>query len=274
MKNIFSGAPLWVRCRSIILPFLHGYHLSQGLGLGDYIVEHYGGKIVCRMMDRTPESFDRIVYKDATWRSWVNQDKCMIGQIGHAFGYYDYGIETGLVSLFSGRDDVATYICGYVRAALQSGLLHTVGEGKEAFIAYKCPGERASLRAVWPLLKAVCQSMNLSQMLRFVRLMQTAGPGTEDQFKKAKEQCIFVGMVCVLEPYQGQGYMRRLLELAFAEGDRLGVPVILETDAVSKCDKYVHLGMELVLTRDLGEYGKIYDLIRYPAGKGSVPEKP
>ena len=80
MKNIFSGAPLWMRCRSIILPFLHGYHLSQGLGLGDYIVEHYGGKIVCRMMDRTPESFDRIVYKDATWRSWVNQDKCMIGR--------------------------------------------------------------------------------------------------------------------------------------------------------------------------------------------------
>ena len=198
MKNIFSGAPLWVRCRSIILPFLHGYHLSQGLGLGDYIVEHYGGKIVCRMMDRTPESFDRIVYKDATWRSWVNQDKCMIGQIGHAFGYYDYGIETGLVSLFSGRDDVAAYICGYVCAALQSGLLHTVGEGKEAFIAYKCPGERASLRAVWPLLKAVCLSMNLSQMLRFVRLMQKAGPGTEDQFKKAKGELVFSTVLSVV----------------------------------------------------------------------------
>lgn len=37
-------------------------------------------KIVCKMMGRTEESFDRIVYKDATWRSWVNQDKCMIGR--------------------------------------------------------------------------------------------------------------------------------------------------------------------------------------------------
>ena len=27
-----------------------------------------------------PESFDRIVYHDATWQSWVNQDKCMIGR--------------------------------------------------------------------------------------------------------------------------------------------------------------------------------------------------
>ena len=42
------------------------------------------------------------------------------------------------------------------------------------------------------------------------------------------------------------------------------MPVILETDAQSKCDKYVHLGMELVGTHDLGAFGKLYDLIRYP----------
>ena len=37
-------------------------------------------KTVCKMMGRTEESFDRIVYRDATWQSWVNQDKCMIGR--------------------------------------------------------------------------------------------------------------------------------------------------------------------------------------------------
>ena len=58
--------------------------------------------------------------------------------------------------------------------------------------------------------------------------------------------------------------MRKVLDLAFAEGDRLGVPVILETDAKSKCDKYVHLGMELAGMHDLGAFGKLYDLIRYP----------
>ena len=41
--------------------------------------------------------------------------------------------------------------------------------------------------------------------------------------------------------------MRKVMDIAFAEGNRLGVPVILETDAKSKCDKYVHLGMELSL---------------------------
>ena len=66
------------------------------------------------------------------------------------------------------------------------------------------------------------------------------------------------------EKYQRQGYMRKVLDIAFTEGDRLGVPVILETDAKSKCDKYVHLGMELAGTRDLGVFGKLYDLIKYP----------
>ena len=87
---------------------------------------------------------------------------------------------------------------------------------------------------------------------------------------KEKKPYIFVGLVCVREQYQGQGYMRKVLDLAFAEGDRLGVPVILETDAKSKCDKYVHLGMELAGAHDacqvddLGIYGKLYDLIKYP----------
>ena len=91
--------------------------------------------------------------------------------IGHAFGYYDYGEETGMAAAFSGKEATANYICAYVR---------------------------------------------------------------------------------------------KVRDLAFAEGDRLGVPVILETDAKSKCDKYVHLGMELAGTHDLGAFGKLYDLIRYP----------
>ena len=69
--------------------------------------------------------------------------------------------------------------------------------------------------------------------------------------------------------------MRKVMDMAFAEGDRLGVPVILETDAKSKCDKYVHLGMELVGTRDISEFGKLYDLIKYPepAKKAAKQEK-
>ena len=105
--------------------------------------------------------------------------------IGHSFGYYDYGEETGMSAAFSGKEATANYICAYVRGVLRGGFLHTTSE-------------------------------------------------------------------------QGESY------IAFAEGDRLGVPVILETDAKSKCDKYVHLGMELAGKHDLGAFGKLYDLIKYP----------
>ena len=70
------------------------------------------------------------------------------------------------------------------------------------------------------------------------------------------------------EEFQGQGYMRQVMDLAFREGDRLGVPVVLNTDAWSKCVKYQRLGMELAGTRDVGDRWELYDLIRYPAPSG------
>ena len=94
--------------------------------------------------------------------------------------------------------------------------------------------------------------------------MKRAGASLNDRYHKEKKPHIYVGLVCVTEKYQGQGYMRKVLEMAFADGNRLQVPVILETDAKSKCDKYVHLGMELAGTRDAGELGTLYDLIKYP----------
>lgn len=76
-------------------------------------------------------------------------------------------------------------------------------------------------------------------------------------------------LVCVREEYQGQGYMRKVMDIAFAEGNRLGLPVILDTDARSKCEKYMHLGMELAGTRDFGDFGTMYDLIKYPDKAGT-----
>ena len=108
------------------------------------------------------------------------------------------------------------------------------------------------------------RNSSLKRLVRFAIAIKRGGVSLQDRMDKEKKPDIFVGLVCVREQYQGQGYMRRVMDIAFAEGDRLGVPVILETDAKSKCDKYVHLGMELAGVRDIGEFGKLYDLIKYP----------
>ena len=43
-------------------------------------------------------------------------DEASIQAIGHAFGYYDYGKETGMGAACSSPDKTALYICGFVRA--------------------------------------------------------------------------------------------------------------------------------------------------------------
>lgn len=191
-------------------------------------------------------------------------DESTLHDIGHAFGYYDYGAEHGLIDAFPSRDAAAAFIDGYVRMALQSGMLYTTSENHEGFIAYRRPGEKPKLRSVLPLAKALFGSLKLKELLRFSRILSRGGPGLNKKLDKEKKPYLFVGLVCVREAYQGQGYMRKLMDMAFAEGRRLDVPVILDTDAQSKCDKYMHLGMELGGIRRFGDSGVLYDLIRYP----------
>ena len=185
-------------------------------------------------------------------------------KIGHAFGYYDYGEEEGMGACFRDQEAVAQYINGFARMTIKGGFLHTTSEKGEGYIAYQLPGQKVGLKAGMELMKGLFQSMSFKELVDFFKVLSKAGPDLKDRMEKEKKPCIFVGLVCVTEDYQGQGYMRKLMEMAFAEGNRLQVPVILDTDAKTKCDKYLHLGMELVSTRDFGENGKLYDLIKYP----------
>ena len=191
-------------------------------------------------------------------------DESIAHDIGHAFGYYDYGEEHGLVDAFPSRDAVAEYIGGYVRMTFAGGMLYTTSERGEGYIAYKLPGQKLGLKAMLPLAKAFFGCMDFGSVVRFVKIMSKGGSGLDKKLDKEKTPYIFVGMVCVREQFQGQGYMRKVMDIAFSEGNRLKVPVILETDAKSKCDKYIHLGMELAGERRFGDYGVLYDLIKYP----------
>ena len=192
-----------------------------------------------------------------------------IHEIGHAFGYYDYGQETGMTAAFSGQKATEEYICAYVRGVLRGGFLHTTSERGEGYIAYKLPKEKMGLKTMWPIAKGMLCNSTLKRLVRFAVAIKRGGVSLQDRMDKEKKPYIFVGLVCVREQYQGQGYMRKVMDIAFAEGDRLGVPVILETDAKSKCSKYIHLGMELAGVRDIGEFGKLYDMIKYPRTENS-----
>ncbi|WP_461882583.1 N-acetyltransferase [Fusicatenibacter sp.] len=160
-----------------------------------------------------------------------------IYEIGHVFGYYDYEEEMGMSAAFSGKEATANYICAYVRGVLRGGFLHTTSERGEGYIAYKLPKEKMGLKTMWPIACGMLHNSTLKRLLQFGIAIKRGGASLQDRMDKEKKPYIFVGLLCVREKYQGQGYMRKVLDIAFAEGDRLGVPVILETDARSKCDR-------------------------------------
>ena len=76
-----------------------------------------------------------------------------IYDIGHAFGYYDYGQETGMSAAFSGKEATANYICAYVRGALRGGFLHTTSERDEATASLDVENETAIQEALSRLIK-------------------------------------------------------------------------------------------------------------------------
>ena len=186
-----------------------------------------------------------------------------ISEIGEAFAYYNYAEgEYGMSALYKSKEDVKKYICGYARAMLKAGFLYSTSEEHEAFIAFKSSKESLGFGAVSELIKAVIRTMRFRDMIKLVKLAKKGGESYEDSLKKAKKPYVFVGMLVVRQKYQGQGYMRKVLDIAYEEGKKLGCPVLLDTDAALKRDKYVHLGMKNVRTRKFDEGIVLYELAK------------
>lgn len=186
-----------------------------------------------------------------------------IGEIGEAFADHVYADgEKGMGYLFGSRENVKEYISGYARAMIKGGFLYSTSEKHEAFVAYKYSREKMSASAGIEMLKAISGTLGLVGAVKMLKAMKSGGKSYEDIFKKTKKPYIFVGMLVVRKQYQGQGFMRKALEIAFEDGRKRNCPVLLETDAVLKRDKYVHLGMKNIQTRQIDEGSYLYDLVK------------
>ena len=173
-----------------------------------------------------------------------------IEEIGEAFADYNYADgEKGMTFLYNGRDSVKEYICGYVRAMLAGGCLFSTSDKHEAFVAYKFSKDKLPASAGFILLKTVFRTLGFKGAVNMLSAIKKGGESYETTLKKQKKPYIFVGMLVVRKQYQCQGFMRKALDIAFDEGRKRGVPVLLETDAALKRDKYVHLGMKNMRTR-------------------------
>ena len=188
-----------------------------------------------------------------------------ITENGEAFADYHYETgEDGMFCIFQSRDKTVDYICAFVRAALETGWMWSVGENREAFIAISDAKTPVPFKVMMHFLRECIHILGFGTGFRLVGALMKGGTSLEDEMKKKKKPYIKIEMLCVRKAYQGRGYMRKAMEIAFQMAQERGVPCILDTDEKLKMDKYCHLGMKLVKTRKVGEKSYMYDLIKTP----------
>ena len=185
-----------------------------------------------------------------------------IRSIGDAFADFEYAdSEMGMSYLGKDRQAISDYICAYVRMAIRERVLYSTSGNHEAFIAFKRSGHNMSISSAAGLIGTVLECVDYRNIGNAVKGFACSDKGYGDILVKFKIPHIYVGMVAVTKPYQGQGYMRKLLEIAFEEGRRASIPVVLDTDAELKKAKYEHLGMKCVTTKAIADGVKLYGMV-------------
>ena len=188
-----------------------------------------------------------------------------IRDIGDAFADFEYaGSEFGMGYLGKNRQAISDYICAYVRMAINERVLYSTSDMHEAFIAFKNPGVNMSLASAASLLRTVPGCVDAGHLIKMAKGCGHAGKSYGSILSRLKIPYIYVGMVAVRKEYQGKGFMRKLLEIAFEEGRRQAVPVVLDTDAHLKKDKYEHLGMKCVVTQHFEDGVELYGMVYEP----------
>ena len=187
-------------------------------------------------------------------------------QVADAFFDYEYNEEdVGLIKYISTRDDMFTYMDAIVRAAYKSGVLYTTSDRQEGYLMLSGEGAGGSIGFIDGMKMIAAEKKALGgfgNMKRFISACFCDGGTIETRMRKAKRKFLRIEMLVVRKEYQGQGFMRRMMEFTYRLAEKKHVPVILDTDDKDKAARYEHLGMKLDRLRTCGEGFHMYDLIR------------
>ena len=186
-------------------------------------------------------------------------------QIADAFYDYEYNKDDeGLIKYIKSREDMFVYMNAITRAAYNSGLLYTTSDKHEGYLMLS--GENVGSVRFFDGIKMIMAEKKalggFANMKAFIGACFADGNTIETRMSKAKRKFIRIEMLVVRQKFQGQGFMRKMLDDVYELADKAGVPVILDTDDKDKSARYEHLGMKLDRVRNCGEKFHMYDLIR------------
>ena len=198
-----------------------------------------------------------------------NEIEQICREIGDSFYDHAYGrkkdgtTEYGLRKLLDSREKMYQHMKACFLAGYESGCLYSTSSRGEGYILVTCKGQDLSFQSGIRMIRAIVKNLGgLRGGIQFLKRIAKGGTTYEDTLKKKKIPYMNLAMLVVRKEYQGQGYMRQLMEMVYEIADEKNLAVILDTDAEDKVERYEHLGMELVETRDLGDGVFLYDLYR------------
>ena len=180
--------------------------------------------MICRVENLTPAQLEQIK-----------------GTVGEAFAsnelFHNWGSEA------ERRDDVLNYMSVYVDYVCRAGELYA-NEDLTALI-----GLEDSARApVLPQIKMIGKLMTGLPFKRVRSFLHFAKQVSGSNARYAKQRHLDALMVCVDKAHQGKGLASELVRFAQAEADRLGVPLLFDTDVKSYAEIYEHFGCTLYNT--------------------------
>ena len=196
----------------------------------------------------------------------VKLSKAEMREFAEVFADYNYGDnEIGMVPLYPGYPDktrLINYLVAIIQTANEYGGVYSTSDKKEGIIiltdtTHPYPGT-AMIKMMWRMMRA----LGLKNFSNMMKKFQAGGASLEKKYRDSKKQFVQIEFLAVKKKYQGQGFMRPLVETAFEVAKKRHLPVIVTTDAEVKKDKYAHIGMNHINTRKLGSKSFLYDLVR------------
>ena len=154
------------------------------------------------------------------------------------------------------KEDIVKAFIPIVEGYYRMGSLYSFSENYEGFLAYWDKKTKMPFAVALRMIIKMLKTVPLKSLLKI-------GASSNEQYKKLyrnHDDYIAVSMVVVLEPYQGQGYMRKLLEPAFREAKKRNCPCILDTDSLEKVSKYERCGMKKVAEKNVGHGVTLYTM--------------
>jgi GNAT superfamily N-acetyltransferase len=151
---------------------------------------------------------------------------------------------------------------GYFESAIRNGSLYCAGDNKEGNFIFETPETKRTLYGSLLQAKWMLSAFGLKKGIQYIKEIMNSGTYLASEFSKQKKMFTKIEFIAVAKEHQGQGYMRQMMEYAFSESDRLGLPLILTTDDEKKVKIYEHFGMKMVREHIVSDRAIYYEMLR------------